>query len=231
MKFNLLSYQHRIIRPVWNWSSPLRIPVLPRQLSRLNSSMSDSAELDATTANTGAHVPKFRSSKLQAELSRHETQERLRAVPVLQRADPLPLTKKEVPRKNYMRYVWHVKFTRNNTHHTFTVAYIDSANPQSLPREDTLFNMSTGQVAKGSHRSGYEAMYQITLRAIQKVQEINTTGRSIELVLNGHNRNRRGFLQLFRTRETESIRDNIKRVTDGTRLRHGGVRPKKHRRV
>ncbi|KAK9378817.1 uncharacterized protein V2V93DRAFT_375129 [Kockiozyma suomiensis] len=162
----------------------------------------------------------------------HDVSERLQAADILKYAHPISYEKKNPMLKVYIRYVWHASFSRNNTHYTLSAIYRDVANPYSLPGEEVKISMSTGQVGfKGSAKSGLEAMYQLTLAFVAKIVENGYTDLFIELQLRGFSRNRSSLLQLLNGRETEAIRHKINRVSDGTKLRVGGVRPKHARRV
>ncbi|KAK9373857.1 uncharacterized protein V1513DRAFT_447778 [Lipomyces chichibuensis] len=153
---------------------------------------------------------------------------------VLRSSTPITQTQSSERRKVVQSYVLHCLFNRNNTHLTLSAVYRDVANPYNLPGQEPLKQMcmSTGQVGfKKATRGEVEATYRMTVQFFAKMVEKGLTDKPVEIILRNHNRNRTMFLDVLTGREGARVRRCVTRVTDGTRLRHGGVRPPARRRL
>ncbi|KAF8603194.1 translational machinery component [Ceratobasidium sp. AG-I] len=125
-------------------------------------------------------------------------------------------------------YHLHVKSTSNNTIITLT-------DPQGGALKGG--SASGGTVGfKGVGKSGYEAGYQCALRIFARIAELKRTVNrahgdlKIELLLNGmFGQGREAMYRALMTQDGEHVRQIISRVTDTTRIRVGGTRPKKRR--
>ncbi|KAK9457920.1 hypothetical protein V1511DRAFT_491231 [Dipodascopsis uninucleata] len=153
-------------------------------------------------------------------------------VPIEMLARPIDLVKKNPVQKVPMRYILCVTFGRNNTHMVLSELYRDAGNPYSLPGQDVRLSMSTGQVGfRKSQRGEAEATYQLAVQFFGRMLDKGFTQLPLELVLRGFSKCRSTFLSVLTGREGVRVRRLINRVTDGTRLRHGGVRPPVRRRI
>ncbi|CAE6464206.1 unnamed protein product [Rhizoctonia solani] len=125
-------------------------------------------------------------------------------------------------------YRMYVKSTNNNTLITLT-------DPQGNALKGG--SASGGTVGfKGVARSGYEAGYQCALRIFNRISELKKTVNpalgdlKIELLLNGmFGQGREAVYRALMTQDGEQVRNLICRVTDTSRIRVGGTRPKKRR--
>ncbi|KAK9479210.1 hypothetical protein V1514DRAFT_328762 [Lipomyces japonicus] len=143
-------------------------------------------------------------------------------------AYPVPLEKKNKPIKVPMRYVLHCLFTKNNTFLTLSAVCKDIGNPYSLPVEDKRMTMSTGHVGfKKAQRGEAEAAYRLGLYFFGQIVEKGYNGLPIEVMLRGMGRGRATITDMLRGKEGEDIRPLISRISDSTRVAHGGVRPPK----
>ncbi|KAK9446626.1 uncharacterized protein V1518DRAFT_423621 [Limtongia smithiae] len=225
---------------------PADVPATNPPIPTIGSPLSEAISRLGAASPTSASSPSSAAVSVSGLMSAATTQERarqrsifqegietqLRTLTPLQRATPITLEKKNSIRKIELRYIWHALFTPNNTHFTLTAVYIDVANPYMLPLEDVKLSMSSGQFGfKGTHRGGIEAMYQLTVNFIAQMIEKGLNDKQIEVMLRGFGKNRTAFIQLFQSRETDQIRHLVQRVSDGTKLRHGGPRAPAHRRI
>ncbi|KAK0556268.1 hypothetical protein OC844_005887 [Tilletia horrida] len=141
----------------------------------------------------------------------------------------------------------HIQTTRNNTILTFT-----------KPTGETLASASGGTAGfKKSQRSGYEAGYRAAFQIFGHIAAYRRTlgfgvgaskdsaiarrlgglvtahtpgdDLSIETVWSGFGQGREAVFRALMTNEGQDVRNLVKRVTDGTPLKIGGVRPKKRR--
>ncbi|KAH7330612.1 hypothetical protein B0J17DRAFT_157920 [Rhizoctonia solani] len=125
-------------------------------------------------------------------------------------------------------YHMYVKSTNNNTLITLTDPHGNALKGGSA---------SGGTVGfKGVAKSGYEAGYQCALRIFGRVNELKKTVNpahgdlKIELHLNGmFGQGREAVYRALMTQDGEHVRNLINRVTDTSRIRVGGTRPKKRR--
>ncbi|KAK9237429.1 hypothetical protein V1525DRAFT_403963 [Lipomyces kononenkoae] len=153
---------------------------------------------------------------------------------VLRSSTPITLTQATERRKVVQSYLLHCLFNRNNTHLTLSAVYRDVANPYNLPGQEPVKQMcmSTGQAGfKKAGRGEVEATYRMTVQFFARMVERGLTDKPVEIILRNHNRNRQMFLDVLTGREGARVRRCVTRVTDGTRLRHGGVRPPARRRL
>ncbi|CAD6890360.1 unnamed protein product [Tilletia controversa] len=145
-------------------------------------------------------------------------------------------------------YRLHIMTSRNNTILTFTT-----------PEGNPLASASGGTAGfKKSQRSGYEAGYRAAFQMFGHIAEYRrargfgvgpaqnsaaartfgglvtapTHGEEdlrIETIWNGFGQGREAVFRALMTNEGTDVRNLVKRVTDGTPLKIGGVRPKKRR--
>ncbi|KIK95651.1 hypothetical protein PAXRUDRAFT_826809 [Paxillus rubicundulus Ve08.2h10] len=86
---------------------------------------------------------------------------------------------------------------------------------------------------KGANRKGYEAGYQCAIRAFKRLEElIEEKGRiSLSVHFAGFGKGRSAVESVFLTSEGEKIRPLVVEVEDRTKIKIGGTRSKKARRV
>jgi small subunit ribosomal protein S11 len=120
------------------------------------------------------------------------------------------------------QYGLHIFASRNNTIATF-----------ARESGDVIAWFSGGSCGfKKSHRSSYEAGYQVAVRMFKRVEmELGKTSAEIHLYLNGFGQGRDAVQKALLTSEGDGIRSFIVTVTDKTPLKIGGTRSKKTRRL
>lgn len=98
----------------------------------------------------------------------------------------------------------------------------------------TKIHVSAGQLGfRKAQRAEYEAGYQVSARMFKLIEERNLLGPNdkIELVLKDFGKGREAFLAALQGKEGSKVKPNIVRISDNTKLRFGGSRPKKLRRL
>ncbi|KDN53098.1 translational machinery component [Tilletiaria anomala UBC 951] len=115
----------------------------------------------------------------------------------------------------------HVHASPNNTIITVTT-----------PEGNPLFSSSGGTAGfrKGA-RSGYEAGYRASFQAFREIQQHREQWRvsGIEVLFKGFGQGREAFFRALIAAEGSKTRELVRRVTDATSIKIGGVRPKKRR--
>ena len=117
----------------------------------------------------------------------------------------------------------HVHSTRNNTITTFTTQ-----------EGNAVAWWSGGSCGfKKGNRSSYEAGYQCTVRAFEKILDYrNQVGPfSLEVIFKGFGQGREAMQKALLASEGEKIRPFVARLTDHTPVKIGGTRGKKARRL
>ena len=117
----------------------------------------------------------------------------------------------------------HVHSTRNNTIATFT-------NHEGNP----IAWWSGGSCGfKKNNRSSYEAGYQCSVRAFEKILDHrNNVGPfSLEIIFKGFGQGREAMQKALLASEGEKVRPFVARLTDHTPVKIGGTRAKKARRL
>lgn len=146
--------------------------------------------------------------------------------------------------KQRIGYVLHCKFTGNNTILTLTSQFYrvgklaekltdaDKYLDKVRPREDVLINMTAGLVGFRNTKQGeYEAGFQTTKRLFELMKEREYLDKPIEIIFSNFGKGREAFINALNGSEGTHVRPNVKRVTDGTKIKIGGVRPPRARRV
>lgn len=98
----------------------------------------------------------------------------------------------------------------------------------------TKVHISAGQLGfRKAQRAEYEAGYQVSAKMFKTIEERNMIGPNdkVELILKDFGKGREAFLAALQGKEGSSIKSNIVRISDDTKLRFGGSRPKKLRRL
>ncbi|WEJ97087.1 hypothetical protein PSN45_004635 [Yamadazyma tenuis] len=139
-------------------------------------------------------------------------------------------------------------FNKHNTHLTMVAVEEDpnflEKNPDLSYTEQVLYYMqlphhpkihvSAGQLGfKKTQRSEYEAAYQVSSRMFKLIEErkLLSPNDRVELVLRNFGKGREAFLAALQGKEGSSVKDHIVRVSDSTKLKFGGTRSKKLRRL
>ena len=118
-------------------------------------------------------------------------------------------------------YHLNVYATKHNTHISFT-----------SPNKDALISVSAGNVGfRKAHRGTYDAAYQLAAHVFKAIEDKLIRPRSVEVVLRGFGQGREAVIKSLLGQEGRTLRTVVKRVTDGTRLKFGGTRSKKPRRL
>lgn len=118
---------------------------------------------------------------------------------------------------------FHIYSTKHNTHITL-----------SNPDRDSIISLSAGNIGfrKGA-RGTYDAAYQLTTYVIGRMQEEGLLDKitSLEVVLRGFGIGREAVVKALLGTEGRLLRKKITQVTDSTRLKFGGTRSRKPRRL
>ena len=132
-----------------------------------------------------------------------------------------------VPDDPNVTHILHVNVTRNNIHLTFV---------DSKGKVGPCITGGTGKTFKGQGRSTYEAAHQATLKMMTRVLEYGAKIPEAKLVVRLSMRGilgagREAVLQCILGPTGDEFRPLIGRVEDRTRLKMGGDRARKPRRV
>ncbi|KAI1329675.1 hypothetical protein F5Y16DRAFT_364987 [Xylariaceae sp. FL0255] len=118
---------------------------------------------------------------------------------------------------------YHVLATSNNTHITVT-----------KPNRKAIVSMSTGNIGfKKAKRGTYDAAYQLSAHVLDKLNQggWHRKIKSLEVILSGFGHGREAATKVLLGSEGRLLRPYIEKVSDGTKLKFGGTRSKKPRRV
>ncbi|MCJ1286271.1 hypothetical protein MMC26_005616 [Xylographa opegraphella] len=117
----------------------------------------------------------------------------------------------------------HVFSSKHNTHITLT-----------RPDRNPIIAVSTGNLGfKKAARGTYDAAYQLGAYMMNRIQQEGLLAKiqKLELVLRGYGDGREAIKKILLGSEGMGLRPRIVRVTDATRLKFGGTRSKKPRRL
>ncbi|KAK3984357.1 hypothetical protein QBC44DRAFT_337110 [Cladorrhinum sp. PSN332] len=120
-------------------------------------------------------------------------------------------------------YHFHIYAHKHNTHVTFT-----------NPKRDALISMSCGNLGfKKANRKHYDSAYQLGAYVIDKMHQKGLTNKvkKLEVVLRGFGPGREAVTKVLMGNEGKLLRDKIVKVSDSTRLKFGGTRSKRPRRL
>lgn len=95
-------------------------------------------------------------------------------------------------------------------------------------------HVSAGQLGfRKAQRAEYEAGYQVSSRMFKLIEERKLLGPNdkMELVMKDFGKGREAFLAALQGKEGSKIKPKIVRLCDDTKLKFGGVRSKKLRRL
>ncbi|KAI1375711.1 translational machinery component [Hypoxylon crocopeplum] len=118
---------------------------------------------------------------------------------------------------------FHIYAHKHNAHITVT-----------KPNRNAIISMSAGNIGfKKSKRGTYDAAYQLTAYVIDKLHQGNwhKNIKAMEVVLRGFGPGREAATKILLGTEGRMLRDKIVKVSDGTRLKFGGTRSPKPRRL
>lgn len=118
---------------------------------------------------------------------------------------------------------FHVYSHKHNTHVTVT-----------KPNRDAIVSLSCGNLGfRKSQRKNYDSAYQLGAYVIDKLQQQGWHNKitQMEVVLRGFGPGREAVTKVILGNEGRLLRDKIVKVSDSTRLKFGGTRSKKPRRL
>ncbi|KAM3071162.1 hypothetical protein ACMFMF_007638 [Clarireedia jacksonii] len=118
---------------------------------------------------------------------------------------------------------FHVYATRHNTHITLT-----------RPDRSPIISLSCGNIGfRHSGRKHYDSAFQLASLVMARIHEraINREIHKLELVLRGFGAGREAVTKALMGTEGRLLRGKVVKVTDATRLKFGGTRSKKPRRL
>ncbi|KAJ5489361.1 hypothetical protein N7539_004251 [Penicillium diatomitis] len=102
------------------------------------------------------------------------------------------------------------------------------------PNGNPILSMGTGQIGfrKGG-RAGFDPAYQLSSHVLSQIQErgLLMEIKRLEIVFRGFGKGREGFTKVLLGNEGRKIRGLVSRVTDSTRIKFGGTRSRKVRRL
>ncbi|KAF3481504.1 mitochondrial ribosomal protein subunit S18 [Arthroderma uncinatum] len=117
----------------------------------------------------------------------------------------------------------HVFSHRRNTHVTLT-----------RPNCEPILSLSAGNIGfRKGHRGGYEAAHQLSVYVMDKIQERGLLMQinRLEVVFQGFGQGREAFTKVLLGKEGRMLRDRVIRVSDSTKLKFGGTRSPRARRL
>lgn len=120
-------------------------------------------------------------------------------------------------------YHFHIYSHRHNCHVTVT-----------KPNRDAILSLSCGNLGfRKSQRKHYDAAYQLGAYVIDKLQQQGWHNKidKMEVSLRGFGAGREAVTKVLLGNEGRLLRDKIVKVSDSTRLKFGGTRSKKPRRL
>jgi len=115
----------------------------------------------------------------------------------------------------------HVYSHKHNTHITFT-----------RPDKGPIISLSCGNIGfKKAQRGTYDAGYQLAAKVFKMIEDKRIMPKQVELIYRGFGIGREAVTKALLSSEGRSLRPVINRVTDSTRLKFGGTRSPKPRRL
>jgi small subunit ribosomal protein S11 len=135
----------------------------------------------------------------------------------------------------------HIYSTKHNTHLTLT-----------RPNRSPLLSFSAGNIGfRKAQRGSYDAAFQLSAYVFKMMKDrgllrrenevgfgeeelgVKTEGaiRNVEVVLRGYGKGREAVVKALMGNEGRGLRDKVVRVSDATRLKFGGTRSPKPRRL
>ncbi|KAH7085949.1 hypothetical protein BKA63DRAFT_29735 [Paraphoma chrysanthemicola] len=135
------------------------------------------------------------------------------------------------PIRNLLKRDWdeddkhklHVYATKHNTHITL-----------SKPNRDALISVSCGNIGfRKAGRGTYDAAYQLAAFVMSRIKDKGLLPqiKKVEMIYRGFGPGREAVTKAILGSEGKQIRPLIVKLSDSTRLKFGGVRSKKPRRL
>lgn len=121
------------------------------------------------------------------------------------------------------RHKLHIYAHKHNTHITLT-----------KPNRDALISVSCGNIGfRKAGRGTYDAAYQLAAFTMSRIQDKGLLPQiqKLELVYRGFGQGREAVTKAILSTEGKNIRPLIAKVSDSTRVKFGGTRSKKPRRL
>ncbi|CCH44440.1 37S ribosomal protein S18, mitochondrial [Wickerhamomyces ciferrii] len=144
------------------------------------------------------------------------------------------------------RYVLYGLFSKNNTHLTLSAVTEDlnylKRNPNLTYNQQVLYYAKLPQKVKisltggsagfrKSARGEYEAGFQASAKMFNLMAEKGYLDHDLEIVVKEFGKGREAFLDALKGKEGNRIRHKVVRVRDATKLKFGGVRAPRRRRL
>ncbi|KAK2609076.1 hypothetical protein QQS21_002446 [Conoideocrella luteorostrata] len=120
-------------------------------------------------------------------------------------------------------YHFHVHSHKHNTHITCT-----------KPNREPIISMSCGNIGyRKSRRGTFDSAYSLTKYVLERLIHTGWPMKiqRLELVLRGFGQGREAAVKVLMSPEGKILRDKIVRVADSTRIKFGGTRSEKPRRL
>lgn len=121
------------------------------------------------------------------------------------------------------RHHLHIYCHKHNTHITL-----------SKPNRDSLISVSCGNIGfKKGGRGSYDAAYQLASFVMARIKDKGLLPKiqRIEMIYRGFGKGREAVTKAILSSEGKNIRPLVMKISDSTRLKFGGVRSKKPRRL
>lgn len=128
-----------------------------------------------------------------------------------------------VEEEDHEPYHFHIFSHKHNTHITVT-----------NPNRDALISLSCGNLGfRKSNRKHYDSAYQLGAYVIDKMHQKGLVNKiqKLEVVLRGFGQGREAVVKVLMGNEGKFLRPKIMRVSDATRLKFGGTRSPRMRRL
>lgn len=120
-------------------------------------------------------------------------------------------------------YHFHIYSHKHNTHITVTD-----------PNRDAIISMSCGNLGlRNAQRKSYDAAYQLAAYVVDKLNQTGVVKKihKLEVVLRGFGPGREAATKVLLGTEGKLLKPLIVRVTDSTRVKFGGTRSQRKRRL
>jgi small subunit ribosomal protein S11 len=194
-------------------------PSPTRTLSAILASQSSSREVDGRSNQRSLQGPQNLegTANLLKRFKRDDAAPSKRYEPFLDSSSNLPVASLEPPHGFY------VYATKHNTHITLT-----------RPSRDPILSVAAGNIGfKKAARGSYDAAYQLAAYVMGRIQEQGLMAKihQLEVVLRGFGAGREAVTKALLGSEGRNLRGRVVRVTDATRLKFGGTRSPKPRRL
>jgi small subunit ribosomal protein S11 len=120
-------------------------------------------------------------------------------------------------------YHFHIYSHKHNTHITCT-----------KPNREPIISLSAGNIGfRKSRRGTFDSAYSLTKYVLERLIHTGWPVKMnrLEVVLRGFGQGREAALKVLMSPEGKVLRDKIVRVADSTRIKFGGTRSEKPRRL